>query len=157
MSFDVTKLSERYLRKLSAFAMCAAELGSLSTCKRKPCGCLLVAPDFTEILAIGYNGPAAGLPNDSCAGEKPCGCVHAEANCLVKARRHSATGLLMVVTRAPCLGCAGLIVNSRAVTRVVWVNDSTGGKMGGIATLNLAGIDAFKIGNVTSLAQGERG
>ena len=135
---------ERERQKLRAFMACARTLGNLSTCHRKPCGSLLLAPDFSEILAIGYNGPPAGLPNDSCSGVKPCGCMHAEANCLVKARRHSATALTMLVTRAPCSYCAGLVINSRSVARVVWADPSTSG-VAGLALLDCAGILQWRL------------
>jgi dCMP deaminase len=118
----------RQFQKMNAFMRMAREVAALSTCKRKSCGALLITPDFSEILAIGYNGPPAGMPNDLCTGlEGNCGCLHAEANTLVKARRHSATGLILVVTRAPCPTCAGLVINSRAVTHVVFGEDSTAG------------------------------
>ena len=130
--------------KAAAFMQCARELGALSTCKRKPCGALLVTPDWSEILAIGYNGPPSGLPNDSCPGTKPCGCLHAEANALVKARRHSAVGLTMVVTRAPCVHCAGLVINSRAVAIVIWGSPSTAGA-DGLALLDCAGIPHWRL------------
>jgi deoxycytidylate deaminase len=135
---------QRDREKLRAFMACARSLGQLTTCRRKPCGALLLPPDFSEILAIGYNGPPAGLPNDSCPGTEGCGCYHAEENCLVKARRHSATGLTLVVTRAPCEHCAGLILNSRAVARVVWADPSTAGAAG-LALLDLAGLIHWRL------------
>lgn len=130
----------RELQKVWAFMGAARAIAQLSTCKRKKVGALLLTPDFTEVLAVGYNGPPAGLPNDSCLDlDAACGCVHAEANCLVKARRHSATGLLLLVTRAPCAQCAALLVNSRAVTRVIYGEPSSAGAEG-LALLHRAGI-----------------
>lgn len=96
----------------------AAGLARLSRCRRLSVGAVVLRPDLSEVLAVGYNGPAAGLPNDSCRGaEGACGCVHAEANALVKLRA-GAGGLVLLTTHSPCEHCAGLVVNSG---RVGWV------------------------------------
>lgn len=135
---------DRQREKLRTFMEVARTLSSLTICKRKPCGALLLPPDFSEIIAIGYNGPPAGLPNDSCPGTEGCGCMHAEENCLVKARRHSAAELTLLVTRAPCSHCAGLVINSRSVARVVWADPSTKGA-DGLALLDRAGILNWRV------------
>jgi len=141
----ISKLrTDRQREKLRVFMQVARELSSLSTCKRKPCGALLLPPDFSEIIAIGYNGPAAGEPNDSCGGQPNCGCFHAEENCLVKPRRHSQTDLTLLVTRAPCVHCVGLILNSRSVARVVWSDPSTKG-VEGLELLRRRGILEWRV------------
>lgn len=141
-------------KKLVTFMRMARELSALSTCKRKPCGAMLIAPDFSEVLAVGYNGPPSGHPNSSCPGTKPCGCMHAEANCLVKARRSSAVGLLLLVTRAPCAYCAGLILNSRAIGRVVFAEESSAWSAGGKQCFEAAGKRAPTVSDIKSLAGG---
>lgn len=113
---------ERRSKKLAAFVRFAIELGELSTCLRLKVGCVIVPEDFSTILSIGYNGPPAGEPNNSCRGETPCGCIHAEANALVKMRTTS-RGLTLITTKSPCEHCAGLILNSGAVSKVVYVDD----------------------------------
>lgn len=131
----------RDLQKRRTLMACTTMLSTLSTCKRKQVGAILVPSDFSEIIAIGYNGPPAGLPNDSCLDlDGACGCIHAEANCLVKARRHTARDLTMFVTRAPCATCAGLIINSRVVRVVQWASPSSAGMAGGLELLSRAGI-----------------
>lgn len=144
MAISAVRTLERQQEKLRTFMEIARQLAALSTCRRKPCGALLLPPDFSEVLAIGYNGPPAGLPNDSCPGVRPCGCMHAEANCLVKSRRHSAANLTLMVTRAPCAYCAGLAINSRAVARVVWADPSTAG-VEGLALLDSAGVLQWRL------------
>ena len=136
--------TDRELQKFRAFMGVAGIMSSLSTCKRKPCGAVLVPEDFSEVVAVGYNGPPAGLPNNSCPGTKPCGCMHAEANCLVKARRHSARELTLMVTRAPCAYCAGLVINSRTVRRVIWALPSTAGAEG-LALLDRSGVTQWRL------------
>lgn len=122
----MTNQPDRYQQKCEVFMAVAVAISTLSTCKRKACGSLLVTPDFSQIIAIGYNGPASGEPNDSCTGDKPCGCFHAEANCLIKPR-DARDDLVLFVTRAPCRECAGLIINSKSIRRVFYKYDSTAG------------------------------
>lgn len=96
------------------------DLATLSTCDRLLVGCAVIRPDFTRVLAIGYNGRASGEDNRDCTGaEGACGCIHAEANALIKLETTEA-GLILLTTSAPCEHCAGLIVNSRRVGTVVW-------------------------------------
>lgn len=95
------------------------DLAQLSTCKRAKVGCVVVPDDLSMVYSIGYNGPPAGEPNDSCTGEQGrCGCVHAEANAVVKLG--PVTEAVLVCTTAPCLACAGLIVNCRKIHCVVY-------------------------------------
>ena len=104
--------------KLEKFMNFTRLLASLSVCKRLSVGCVICPPDFTSVLAIGYNGPAAGLDNDSCTGIKDsCICVHAEANALIKLGSVQSLAIL-ITTRVPCYHCAGLIVNSKKIKEV---------------------------------------
>jgi dCMP deaminase len=112
-------------------------LSTLSMCDRRQCAAILVAKDLSAVYAIGYNGRAAGLPNDTCRGEpKQCGCIHAEANALVKVR--NAQPGIMLSTTAPCEHCAGLIVNSRVVLGVAWFHPYTDDL--GLQTLRAVGV-----------------
>src|SRR5919109_334599 len=98
-------LEEVYMRM-------AEELGKRSTCARTQVGSVITTADLTQVLGIGYNGNARGLPN-RCDGTEPgrCGCLHSEANALIKAGAH-VEGKLMFVTASPCVMCAKMIVNS---------------------------------------------
>lgn len=105
------------------FCRLAVDLAELSTCRRRKVGAVLLDDELTSVLGIGYNGPPCGHPNDGCrpGQEGNCGCVHAEANVLVKRLRPPVDGpLIMVTTSSPCEHCAGLVLNSRQVRFVVY-------------------------------------
>lgn len=87
----------------------------MSACGRgTQVGATVVPFDFSSVLALGYNGPAAGLPHSFCNKEPgACGCAHAEANALVKL--HSREPAIMLCTHTPCMYCAPLIVNTRSI------------------------------------------
>lgn len=98
-------LEEVYMRM-------AEELSKRSTCARNRVGSVIANSDLTQVLGIGYNGNAKGLPN-RCDGTEPgrCGCIHSEANALIKAGANVA-GKVMFVSHSPCVMCAKMIVNS---------------------------------------------
>lgn len=150
----------RKRRKLEVFAKFARELGALSTCGRKAAGCVVFPADFSRVISIGYNGPPAGFPSEFCNHtEKPCGCVHAEQNALLKPRLPE-NNLIMFVTRAPCEGCANLIINSRSFSLVIYEHMSSSGKAGGLSLLTQAGIKVEPLDvaftKATSLSSWER-
>lgn len=114
-----------------------------SVCQRRTqVGCVITNWEKTNVVAIGYNGPARGLPHDcrpnfppdtfdeaaesSRLGFTPaivpgsCTCVHAEANALIKAP-YDMGDLRMYTTLSPCEQCARMILNSR-VREVVFIN-----------------------------------
>lgn len=110
----------RFRQKLKVFFGFTEDLASLSTCRRLQVGALIVQPDFSEVLAVGYNGPPAGRSNDSCrSNQGNCGCVHAEANAIAKLATRD-RDLLMLVTASPCEACAGLIINSGRVAVLIY-------------------------------------
>ena len=90
----------------------AEELAKRSSCRRLQVGTVITDASLANVLGIGYNGNARGLPN-RCDSEEPgrCGCIHSEMNALVKA-----PGLVerkvVFVTTSPCVMCAKLIVQS---------------------------------------------
>jgi dCMP deaminase len=97
----------------------AEELAKRSTCLRNQVGTVITTGDLTQVLGIGYNGNARGLPN-TCDSSEPgkCGCLHSEANALIKAGA-ATPGKFMFVTVSPCSMCAKMIVNSN-VERVYY-------------------------------------
>jgi dCMP deaminase len=118
---DRIPLEEVYMRM-------AEELAKRSTCARNRVGSVIATGDLTQVLGIGYNGNARGLPN-RCDTSEPgrCGCLHSEANALIKAGAQT-PGKAMFVTVAPCPMCAKMIVNSN-VARVYYrtaYRDATG-------------------------------
>lgn len=115
----------------------------LSTCRRNKVGCVIVPTDLSRVCAIGYNGPAAGEDDEACRCEEgACGCIHAEANALVK-MREPGSGFIIISTVSPCEHCAGLIINSKQVDWVLY--DRPYRDTGGLARLLIAGIGAYQI------------
>ena len=109
---DRIPLEEVYMRM-------AEELAKRSTCARSSVGTVIATGDLTQVLGIGYNGNARGLAN-RCDSPEPgrCGCIHSEANALIKAGA-STPGKVVFVTLSPCVMCAKMIVNSN-VARVYY-------------------------------------
>lgn len=80
--------------------------------------CLL--DHFHRVVGVGYNGRAAGEPNERESLEQGhSGYIHAEVNALLAANWNGEAHTLYV-THEPCATCARLIVNSRRVRRVVY-------------------------------------
>jgi len=102
---DRIPLFEVYMRM-------AEELAKRSTCARKQVGTVITDQGLSNVLGIGYNGNARGLPN-RCDSSEPgrCGCIHSEANALVKAPG-STPDKVVFVTASPCAMCAKLIIQS---------------------------------------------
>ncbi|TMF92467.1 MAG: hypothetical protein E6I08_00200 [Chloroflexi bacterium] len=101
------------------FMRMAEELAKRSTCARNQVGSVITTADLTQVLGIGFNGNARGLPN-RCDSSEPgrCGCIHSEANALIKAGAQT-PGKVMFVTCSPCVMCAKMVVNSN-VERVYY-------------------------------------
>jgi dCMP deaminase len=99
------------------FMRMAEELAKRSTCARNQVGSVITTADLTQVLGIGFNGNARGLPN-RCDGTEPgrCGCIHSEANALIKAGAQT-PDKVMFVTCSPCVMCAKMVINSN-VARV---------------------------------------
>ncbi len=90
----------------------AEELAKRSTCARLQVGTVVTDTRLQNVVAIGYNGNAKGLPN-KCDSAVPgsCGCIHSEVNALVKAPG-SMRDKVVFVTNSPCIMCAKLMINS---------------------------------------------
>ena len=90
----------------------AEELAKRSTCSRLRVGTVVTDARLENVVAIGYNGNAKGLPN-RCDSMVPgdCGCLHSEVNALVKAPGGMPDKVLFV-TDSPCVMCAKLMINS---------------------------------------------
>src|SRR3990167_1438344 len=84
-----------------------------STCARLQVGCVITSSDYWKVLAVGYNGNAAGLPN---------GC-DSETHALVKCDCPRSTEKIIFVTDLPCKMCAKLIVNLGNVKKVYYGRD----------------------------------
>jgi dCMP deaminase len=105
----------------------AASLAGRSTCRRKRVGCVVSSPDFRKVLAVGYNGSAAGLENDCDRfGEEAvgnCGCLHAEENAVINCDVPRETRKVVFVTMLPCAMCAKRLINLGGVLRVLYLED----------------------------------
>ena len=95
----------------------AEELAKRSTCVRLQVGTVVTDSMLQNVVAIGYNGNAKGLPN-RCDSTVPgsCGCLHSEVNALVKAPG-AMRDKVVFITNSPCVMCAKLMINS-GVTHV---------------------------------------
>jgi len=104
-SVDRIPLYEVYMRM-------AEELAKRSTCVRLQVGTVVTDQRLENVLGIGYNGNARGLPN-RCDSAVPgsCGCIHSEMNALVKAPG-SVRDKVVFISASPCVACAKLIINS---------------------------------------------
>ncbi|HEX9728496.1 MAG TPA: deaminase [Gemmatimonadales bacterium] len=102
---DRIPLYEVYMRM-------AEELAKRSTCARLQVGTVVTDARLENVLAIGYNGNARGLPN-RCDSTVPgqCGCIHSEVNALIKAPG-AIKDKVVFVSNSPCVMCAKLIINS---------------------------------------------
>jgi dCMP deaminase len=113
-----------------------------STCSRAKVGALLTDVQMLQVLAYGYNGNARGMPNGCDRPDDPggCGCVHAEANALIKAPGIVPKYLFTSV--APCLACAKLAVNG-FVERVFFAEPYR--DTGGVSLFLAASVRVFQL------------
>src|ERR1700674_2922559 len=127
---DRIPLEEVYMRM-------AEELAKRSTCARLQVGSVITTSDLTQVLGIGYNGNARGLPN-RCDSAEPgnCGCIHSEQNALIKAGAQL-PGKVMFVSASPCVIVAKMIINCN-VGRVYYRE----------AYRDPAGLDTLRLGGV---------
>jgi dCMP deaminase len=97
-------------------------LAGRSTCNRLQVGCIVASADGQRIYSCGYNGNARKFPN-RCDSDEPgkCGCIHAEANALIKVGVTDPQKVIYV-TDIPCKMCAKMIVNSGA-SKVYYARD----------------------------------
>jgi dCMP deaminase len=108
----------------------AEKMAQRSTCQRTNAegklmqvGCIITDPGYRNVIAVGYNGNAAGLKN-GCDDPKAvggCGCIHAEANAAVKAVPDIPK--VVFCTHLPCVNCAKLLINLGGVEEVYYLND----------------------------------
>lgn len=103
---------ERYKEKIMTFCGFGDDVCKFSMCKRLRVGAIIFPVDCSAVYAIGYNGPARDLPNDSCTAETgQCGCAHAEANAIGKLNPDILRPCLIYTTTEPCPVCTPSILN----------------------------------------------
>lgn len=122
----------------------ASEWASLSCCKRKKVGALIVK-DGT-IISDGFNGTPKGFPNDceDADGNTHWYVLHAEANAMLKVARstQSTEGATLYVTYSPCKDCSKMIVQS-GIRRVIYREEYR--DISGVKILREAGIDVVQL------------
>lgn len=105
----------------------ALSMAERSTCERLNVGCAIVSSDYRQVLAIGYNGSAAGGPNDCDRhGEEAvgnCGCIHAEMNAVINCRAERTVQKIVYCTHLPCVMCSKFLINLGGVDRVFYHQD----------------------------------
>lgn len=86
-------------------------------------GAIIVTDDNTQVLSVGYNGNAAGLPNIPDSSKPGCsGLIHAEINALLKLDYNNPKNKKMYLTLSPCVDCAKAIINS-GIKEVIYKED----------------------------------
>lgn len=103
--------------------MVSAMLWSLrSKCSRAQVGAIITNNKMSQVLSIGYNGPASGVHESRCSGQPgACGCLHAEENALLKLEsRHP--GMTMICTVMPCPMCVQRIAQC-GIKYIVYLED----------------------------------
>lgn len=106
-----------------AYLKMAREWASLSHCKRKQVGALIVKNSM--IISDGYNGTPTGF--DNCCedenGKTNWHVLHAEANAIMKVAKstNNSQGATLYITLSPCKECSKLVLQS-GIKRVVYMN-----------------------------------
>lgn len=129
---------------------CAFLYAELSRANRLKCGSLLVSPDNTRVLMVGYNGTPPGFDNECEYKDENNNLVtksivvHAEANVLLYCAKNgiSTNNCIMYITDSPCIECAKLIVTS-GVKKVYYCREYR--KNEGLQLLREAGIEIERI------------
>lgn len=101
-------------------------------------GALVVTRENTQVLSLGYNGNAPGLPHEResmAPGES--GFIHAEVNALIKMDFNHPANKVMYVTLSPCRMCAKLILSAK-IDEVVFCEEYR--DRGGIVLLQRKGV-----------------
>ncbi len=139
--------TEKQLRYDKAYLRLAKSWASLSYCKRKQVGAIIVKDAI--IISDGYNGTPAGFDNccENEAGETHWYVLHAEANAILKVARstNNCKGATLYLTHSPCKDCSKLVLQS-GISRLVYqeaYKDTSG-----IDFLESAGLEVLKIVNI---------
>lgn len=92
-----------------------------STCSRLNVGTVITSTDYRKVLAVGYNGNAAGLPNQCDRTEAGnCGCLHSEENAVINCDAPRFVEKYVFVTHLPCVACAKRLINLGGVRKVFY-------------------------------------
>ncbi|MCB9072252.1 MAG: hypothetical protein H6623_01425 [Bdellovibrionaceae bacterium] len=102
----------------------AHTLAERSTCTRLNVGTVITSTDYRKVLAVGYNGNAAGLPNICDRTEAGnCGCLHSEENAVINCDSPRFIEKHVFVTHLPCVACAKRLINLGGVKKVFYCSE----------------------------------
>lgn len=112
---------DKQLKYDKAYLRIAKEWGTLSYCKRKQVGAIIVKDRM--IISDGYNGTPTGFENicEDDEGYTKWYVLHAEANAILKvaSSTQSCKGATLYITLSPCKECSKLI-HQAGIVRVVY-------------------------------------
>ncbi len=115
----------------SIYMSMAESLAQRGTCirlnsqgERMMVGAVITTADFSQVLSVGYNGNARGLPN-CCDSDEPgkCGCIHAELNAIIQCRALAQVPKVVFCTHLPCPMCSKYIIQLGGVSHVYFARD----------------------------------
>ena len=122
----------------------AKAIANRSSCKRLNVGTVITSTDFRKVLAVGYNGNAAGLPNGCDRDEVGnCGCLHSEENAAINCDSPRYVEKYVFVTHLPCTACAKRLINIGNVKKVFFEEDYRNREA--IRLFKITGIEIFQI------------
>lgn len=122
----------------------AKAIAKRSSCKRLNVGTVITSTDFRKVLAVGYNGNAAGLHNGCDRDEVGnCGCLHSEENAAINCDSPRQVEKFVFVTHLPCSACAKRLINIGNVCKVFFLEDYR--KRDSLAMMAETGIETFKV------------
>ncbi|WP_394835681.1 deaminase [Pendulispora rubella] len=115
-----------------------------STCLRLQVGTVITSTDYRQVLAVGYNGNASGLPNQ-CDTDIPgaCGCLHSEENACINCLSPRQLGKVVFVTHLPCAMCAKRLINLGGVAKIYYSEEYR--KRDSLALLESVGISVERL------------
>lgn len=132
-------------KKALIFMRFAQDLQQLSKCKEGKVAAIIVSKNGNQVLSIGING-GAGDTRCLCAAGDKYRCIHAEVNALAKCTSNCEDAV-MFCTKAPCIQCSALIINSGIKT--VYYGDSYKYPQG-IKMLLHNGVQVYRVSTLTS-------
>lgn len=128
----------------SVYMNFAKAIANRSSCKRLNVGTVITSTDFRKVLAVGYNGNAAGLPNGCDRDEVGnCGCLHSEENAAINCDSPRYVEKYVFVTHLPCTACAKRLINIGNVKKVFFEEDYRNREA--IGLFKATGIEIFQI------------
>jgi len=128
----------------SVYMNFAKAIANRSSCKRLNVGTVITSTDFRKVLAVGYNGNAAGLPNVCDRDEAGnCGCLHSEENAAINCDSPRYVEKYVFVTHLPCTACAKRLINVGNVKKIFFEEDYRNREA--ISLFKATGIEIFQI------------